>query len=256
MRIQLHKITTTEAVLENLKERIQCGEFPPGEKLPSEANLLKEYDVSRLTLREALAKLSAWGIIQVRHGKGAFVSENVSIPALGNVLIPMFPQKNMNRMNDLVEARTMVEAEIAAKVAENRTDHQIQQLQKLLIYDAREITSANKFAERDYAFHLTLTLMAGNEFFITMYQALHRQINFFLIQYAKSISNWEIALERHVPLFQAIEAQDPEKARRLAREHARICASYIDTCYMETNNGTGNRTVVVEAGTRPTDIKE
>lgn len=229
MSIEIKTVTVTEAVVEHLKERIQNGEFKPGEKLPSEKELLGEYDVSRLTLREALAKLGAWGIIQVRHGKGAFISDHISIPALDNVLIPLFPRTNSSRMGDLVEARTMIESEIACRVAEIRTDSQIQKLSRLLEFDASQISSAQKFADRDYVFHLTLTRMTGNEFMISMYQALHRQIRFFLLQYAESISDWKAALERHFPLFEAIEDGDPERARRIAREHARVCASYINT---------------------------
>ncbi|MCG8635114.1 MAG: FadR family transcriptional regulator [Desulfobacterales bacterium] len=229
MTIPLKKITASEAVVEHLKTRIRSCEFGPGEKLPSEQALLKEYDVSRLTLREALAKLAAWGVIRVRHGKGAYVSESISVPALDNVLIPMFPQINADRMSDLVEARNTIESEIAAKVAENRTSNDIRKLQDLLEFNAREITSAEAFADRDYAFHLTLVRMAGNDFFLSMYQALNMQIRSFLVQYAKSVMDWEEALDRHTPILEAIIGKDREKARFLAREHARICASYIRT---------------------------
>jgi GntR family transcriptional repressor for pyruvate dehydrogenase complex len=227
MTIHLHKITATEAVVESLKERIRNCEFNPGEKLPSEQAFLKEYDVSRLTLREALAKLAAWGVIQVRHGKGAYVGENISIPALDNVLIPMFPRHNSDRMEELVEARNMIESELAAKVAENRTRDQMILLEKILDYDNRKITSAKKFADRDYAFHLALAQMSGNEFLHSMYQALYRQIQFFLIRYARSITDWKEALDRHTPILEAIVDQDAETARLLARDHAKVCASYI-----------------------------
>jgi GntR family transcriptional regulator, transcriptional repressor for pyruvate dehydrogenase complex len=228
MHIQLKRVTATAAVLENLKQRIINCEFCPGEKLPSEQLLLQEYDVSRLTLREALAKLAAWGVIEVRHGKGAYVSENISIPALDNVLIPMFPRKNINSMTELVEARNMIEAEIAGKVAENRTEDDIRQLKKILTYDNRVITNPEMFADQDYSFHLTLAMMAGNQFFLSMYQALHNQIRFFLIKYAKSIIDWEEALNRHNPILDAIIRRDPGEARLLAKQHARICASYIE----------------------------
>lgn len=227
MTIPLLKITATEAVVESLTQRIKHGEFGPGEKLPSEQALLKEYEVSRLTLREALAKLAAWGMIQVMHGKGAYIGETISAPALDNVLSPYFPEKNLDRMNDLVEARNMIESEITAKVAINRTNKDIRRLERLLNYDFQKITSAKKFAEQDYAFHLALSQMAGNEFFLSMYQALSRQIQFFLIQYAQSIADWKKALNRHQPILEAIIDQNTEQARFLAREHAKICASYI-----------------------------
>lgn len=227
MHIPLTKISATEAVVESLKTRILGGEFGPGEKLPSEQALLHEYEVSRLTLREALARLGAWGVIQVHHGKGAFVRGSVSVPALGNVLIPLFPRVNADRMNDLVEARNTIESEIAAKVAETRTDDQIQTLHRLLAYDSTAITSAKAFADRDYRFHLALVEMAGNVFFLSIYQALHHQIRSFLVQYAESVPDWKQALERHTPILDAIIAGDRERARSLAREHAGICASFI-----------------------------
>ncbi len=235
MTIPLKKITASEAVVESLKTRIRTCEFGPGQKLPSEQALLKEYDVSRLTLREALAKLAAWGIIRVRHGKGAYVSESISVPALDNVLIPLFPQINADRMGDLVEARNTIESEIAAKVAETRTEDDIRELEDLLKFNSREIVSADAFADRDYAFHLTLVRLAGNDFFLSMYQALHMQIRSFLVQYAKSVMDWEKALDRHTPILDAIIDKDREKARFLAREHARICASYVRS-YKEGSN--------------------
>ena len=224
--MKIKKVTATEALLEDLKERIRNCEFGPGEKLPSEQDLLKEYDVSRLTLREALARLAALGIIQVKHGKGAFVNSEVSIPALDNVLIPMFPQNNHERMQDLIEARNLIESEIAAKVARQRTNADLTRLKKLLEYDTT-IADSTAFAERDYAFHLTLSEIAGNVFFHSIYQALSKQVRCFLTAYAESIMDWEQALERHRPILNAIINKDADTARLLARAHARVCASFI-----------------------------
>ncbi|MBF0200445.1 MAG: FadR family transcriptional regulator [Desulfamplus sp.] len=239
MTIEIHKITATEAVVESLTDRIRNCEFIPGEKLPSEQGLLKEYGVSRLTLREALAKLTAWGVIHVQQGKGAFVSDSVSISALDNVFIPMFPMQNPDRMKDLVEARNIIEAEIAVKVAEKRTREDIRILKAFLRWDSGAISTPEAFAERDYAFHLTLSGMAGNEFLHTMYQALHRQIRVFLIRYANSISDWKEALERHKPILDAIIDRDRERVRHLAGEHAKICASYVNNPSAEDRGACG-----------------
>ncbi|MBN1636975.1 MAG: FadR family transcriptional regulator [Deltaproteobacteria bacterium] len=225
--IPIRKITAVEAVVENLKKHIRNGDFGPGDQLPSEPVLQEKYGVSRLTLREALARLAALGIINVRHGKGAFVTTAISLSALDDVLIPMFPQHDLNRMNDLVEARNLIESEMASKVAEKRTDEQIACLESLLSYDDEILDNPEMFAERDYAFHFALAQMAGNQFSLTMYQALYRHIRAFLVQYARSIDDRKEALERHRPILKAIIDQDADKARKLAREHAGICASFI-----------------------------
>lgn len=227
MTIRLHKVTATEALVDNLIKRIRGGEFGPGTKMPSEQSLLKDYDISRLTLREALARLAALGVIEVKHGKGAFVNGSVSINALNKVLIPMFPQLNRDRMHELIEARNLIEAEMAAKVAVRRSEDDIRRLELLLEYDEVQITGPEIFANRDYEFHLAISEMAGNDFFHSMYQALSSQIWFFLVQYANSITDWREALNRHHSVLEAIKAKDPEKAHRLAREHARICDSFI-----------------------------
>ncbi|MCP4755512.1 MAG: FadR family transcriptional regulator [Proteobacteria bacterium] len=227
MVIPIRRVTATEAIVESLKERIQTGEFGPGDRLPSEQFMLREYDVSRLTLREALARLAALGIIRVRHGKGAFIKSAISVPALDNVLIPLFPHHDLDRMNDLVEARNMIESEIAAKVAEKRTEKQILHLESLLEHDANVVGDSDLFAERDYTFHLALAETADNQFLLAMYQALYSQIRAFLIQYARSIEDREEALERHRPILKAIVDRDVETARSLARKHAGICASYV-----------------------------
>ncbi len=227
MTLSIRKTTATEAIVESVKDRIHRGEFRPGDRLPSEQVLLREYGVSRLTLREALARLAALGIIKVQHGKGAFVKTTISITALDNVLIPLFPQYDINRMNDLVEARNMIESEIAAKVAVTRSDKDLRLLEDLLECDGESLNDPGLFADRDYAFHLSLAEMADNQFLLVMYKALYSQIRDFLVQYAHSIDDRREALERHRPLLNAIREGDTEAARRLAREHAGICASFI-----------------------------
>ncbi len=227
MQIQLTKITTAEAVVESLKERIRGNEFGPGERLPSEQALLKEYDVSRLTLREALARLSALGVVQVKHGKGAFVTRSISVTAMNDVLIPLFPELDTSGMTDLVEARNLIESEIAAKLAAGRTPDQLERLERLLVYDDSILKDPESFAARDHEFHLALVKMSGNQFFIVMYQALSRHIRAFLVRYAQSLKDRKTAMERHRGILKAIADGDVELARRLAREHAAICASFI-----------------------------
>ncbi len=227
MNIPYHKVTATEAIVESLKERIRSGEFGPGDRLPSEQDLLRQYEVSRLTLREALARLSALGIVRVRHGKGAFVADSISVSALDDVLIPLFSQLDNNRMQELVEARNLIESEIAAKVAETRTMEQLQLLEELLEHNSDILDDPERFAQRDYDFHLALVKMSGNNFYKAMYQALSSQIRAFLVTYAKSIDDRAAAMERHRPILQAIADGNAELARTLAREHAGICASFI-----------------------------
>ncbi|MDQ3543019.1 MAG: GntR family transcriptional regulator [Actinomycetota bacterium] len=61
---------------EKLRGRIVAGEFPAGGRLPSEAEIGAEYEVSRVTVRAALQLLESRGLVDVRHGAGSFVSNH------------------------------------------------------------------------------------------------------------------------------------------------------------------------------------
>lgn len=242
MTIAIQKVTAAEAIVESLKNRINQGEFEPDAQLPSEQTLLQDYKVSRLTLREALARLSALGIIQVQHGKGAYVKSNISIEALDNVLSPMFPSRNQEHMNELEEARGFIESEIAALAAEKRTQKQIEKLENLLKFEDELIENPDAFAERDYQFHLELADIASNQFFRAMYQVLCQQIRPFLLQYARVIEDRKKALEKHRPLLNALIDQDVELARKLAREHSASCIASVKQIIKENETTTQKKT--------------
>lgn len=69
----------SEQIVEILQGRFTDGTYPPGSQLPSEAELADEYDVSRATIRSALAQLAADGAVKRRHGVGTFVSKSTQI---------------------------------------------------------------------------------------------------------------------------------------------------------------------------------
>lgn len=62
-------------VADRIRDAITRGEYPPGSILPSESAFIEKYEVSRPTVRQALAALRAEGLIQVRHGKGSYVRD-------------------------------------------------------------------------------------------------------------------------------------------------------------------------------------
>ena len=66
-----------DVIMDQIERLILEGKVRPGQKLPSERRLAEEFDVSRPTVREAIQKLEARGLIQRRHGGGTFVAEHV-----------------------------------------------------------------------------------------------------------------------------------------------------------------------------------
>ena len=73
----LQRYTTAEVVVNYFRKEIESGNLKPGLQLPSERVLQKQFGISRFSLREGLARLSALGIIQIQHGKGSFIASDV-----------------------------------------------------------------------------------------------------------------------------------------------------------------------------------
>lgn len=215
----IKKTSTVEAVVNLLTGRIHAGVYPPGSKLPSERLLQMEFGVGRLALREALSRLNAMGIIATAHGRGTYVQDGVKSTALKNVLIPHFALNDPKRLAELVEARAMLESELAGLAAQRRTTEGSQCLEKLLDREVTMKTPWEEIADIDLQFHQQLATFAGNPFLASMHEALISHIHLFLRAFVKNKNNPPAVLAAHRPLLQAIQAGDQEEARRQARLH-------------------------------------
>ena len=70
----------TSMLIEALTERIKSEQYKPGDQIPTEKDLIEEFNVSRTVVREAIANLKASGLVSTHQGKGAFVLEQAAMP--------------------------------------------------------------------------------------------------------------------------------------------------------------------------------
>ena len=71
----------TSMLIEALTERIRSGQYKPGDQIPTEKDLIEEFNFSRTVVREAIANLKASGLVSTHQGKGAFVLEQAAMPS-------------------------------------------------------------------------------------------------------------------------------------------------------------------------------
>src|SRR5688572_16741987 len=129
---QPRKVTVVESIVEQIVRQIQAGRLKPGDKLPSERQLIDMLNVGRSSIREALQGLAAIGVVESRAGQGSFISQNVHLlmPDIENPALPASLQRDM-RMK-LIEARRMVEVDIVALAAQRATAEGVARLSELL----------------------------------------------------------------------------------------------------------------------------
>ncbi len=211
-------------VARRLVDYLLSGGVEPGERMPSERQLAEAFGVGRSAVREAIAALSLIGLIEVRHGDGTYLKRPDS---------PLLPQVvewglllGEQRTIDLVEARQLIEVDIAGLAASRRTDEDLVDLARILARmerEAREGAETAEFVDADVAFHLRLADMARNSALrdvLSSIQALLRAwIGRVIAEGYRDISYAE-----HIPVFDAVRDQDARAAERAMDAHMRSAA--------------------------------
>ena len=138
-----------------LIEKIQSGDFTVGEKIPTELELIEQFEVSRSVIREAITELRSLGYVETRHGIGTFVKEH-SIEQ--NFLLSNASLETINDIVALLELRISLESEAVFLASERRKQVHIDQMKAALNDFEMHISSGENdgTVKADYDFHIAI----------------------------------------------------------------------------------------------------
>jgi GntR family transcriptional repressor for pyruvate dehydrogenase complex len=205
----------TETVAEQLVAAIR--ELPPGTKVPSERELTRELGVGRSTVREALNGLAMLGIVEIRHGQGVFVS---NVPAQLGEPSSITAALERGVTNEFIEARLIVEVEVARLAARRRTDEDLARLEAALAeQEARLRGDLDALVDVAAHFNVLLAEAAHNE----VLSAIIESFVALMVERGPRVyglegfGEWD--MQEHRGLYEAVRDRDAERAARLMREH-------------------------------------
>ncbi len=202
--VKLRRISTPEAVVNYFREQIRAGALKPGEALPSERVLVNRMGISRLSLREGLARLNALGVITTRHGKGACVGSDVNSESLSDALLPIASDPSSRSFRDLLDARIVIEAEVGARAALNRTEEDAALLSGILAQSEECLDDPTKFGKLDLQFHRETARMAGNTVLAKIHGMILRSVEDFVMENVRNPGTRQRAYEDHVRISDGI----------------------------------------------------
>lgn len=213
--------TLAEEVVGNLTESIQQGQLKPGDKLPTESEIMATLGVSRTVVREALSRLQASGLVETRHGIGTFV---LNRPIETHSPFRIDPSAMVTAMDVLamLEFRVSLEAEAASLAATRRSDDQLRAMRRALDDMKRNAAEGSDAVGSDFEFHLSIARATGNRYFTDIMGHLGTMV---IPRSRLQVSQPEREqyLERvnfeHESIFDAIERRDPEAAKAAMRMH-------------------------------------
>ncbi len=152
--------TLPTGIAAQLRRQIETGELPPGDQLPGHRGLAVQFDVSLSTIREAVSMLVSDGLINTRAGRGTFVA--IAPPNRSRVGRPLLRAE----VEELVEARLMIESQLARLAAERASDEQIAELRIAVEGMHEASTSPALYPDADVDFHLALAAAANNRYLL------------------------------------------------------------------------------------------
>jgi len=193
-----------DEIIKQIKKIITDGNLKPGDKLPSERELAEKFLVGRTTIREALKALSYTKII-VRTKDGTFVNENVL-----NYFSDSFNEKLIAKyidLEDLHEARKLIEVKNASLAAQKATKEDISILQKNL-FDMKQCINKNdisKYILTNIIFHETVAEIAQNRILYEFFVAIKRLLKESQVMIIKYPGIMELSLKQHEIIYKAIK---------------------------------------------------
>lgn len=149
--------------------------YAPGSKLPNENELSEELNVSRTTLREAISFLVAQGILEIRRGKGTFVTED--IPTAGLDLTSLSGLRSRGRARDLFEMRLIFEPATVALACQRATDEELKQIQKKAERVEEIAAEGGDWPLADQEFHWAIIRASHNEYMRRLYPIINSAVN-------------------------------------------------------------------------------
>ena len=210
-------------VMESLATSIREGAIKPGDKLPTESEIVARFDVSRTVVREAISRLQANRMVETRHGVGTFAL--APAPDHGNFRISDVDFDTVSDVIALLELRISLETEAAGLAAQRRTEPNLVAMQDMLNAFAAAIEGESDAVPSDFQFHMEVARATGNRHFADLMNYLGTMI----IPRARvntpkrAPEGRLIYLRRvhgeHESIFSAIRNQDTDAARAAMRTH-------------------------------------
>jgi len=214
------KTTVADRLVDSLRKEILFGHIAIGQRLPSERDLANTLGVNRLTLRAALARLQALGLIVVRHGTGTIVAnwrESAGPETLAFLLRVGDPADPTWRtyLENLLEVRRFVAVEALALASMRRTEQDLEAIRQSLEVARKNIDDSLRFAHCDFDIARSVVRAAHN---IGLELLLNSMAGFPDAQPQVALALYprpDVHMAYHDSVIPLIERGDPDVARAL-----------------------------------------
>jgi DNA-binding FadR family transcriptional regulator len=202
-----------------IKTLIFKGILRPGDKLPSETELARQFKVGRQTVREALRLLEISGLITIQRGSsGGPLIENTILNTLSNLFLDAFQMRTITT-EEIAVARLEIEKAMLNHIVKNADQSDIRSLRENIL-QAKKNAAANINPYLDnIQFHKLLAKASKNQIFIIVVESMMAIIGDFLSRLKPKFEHSRKVISEHEGILNEIIKKNTRKATRLLEEH-------------------------------------
>lgn len=219
------RTTLTADICRQMVTHLIRGVWGEGEKIPAERDLCQQLGVGRASLREALKALEIMGMIETRLGDGTYVCKRSDF--FSRPLLWAIASGSEADVRELVEARILIEVELAGLAAERAKPPDIRQLTELLAQMEHSRTDPQEFVQADVNFHLAMARAASNGILMNALHLIRNLLQQWILSAVAVKGVPDKACAQHKRLLLAIKNRDSATARKEMRKHLRDMAGYV-----------------------------
>jgi GntR family transcriptional repressor for pyruvate dehydrogenase complex len=215
----IKRTRAADEVFRILHEWILSGKLKPGDKLQSQDELARQFNVSRNTLREAIYKLTVMGLLTAKQGIGTVVNITTAssyITSLSDHLL-LKPAT----VRDFIEARVIVEQATVRLAGSRANSDDIEGLNDIIKQQiaAFKRGDVENFVELDSKFHMELARISGNNVLLKFLETTRELLHKFIAEVSHLPGAIESAIHYHTRIVEFLSIKDSKKAVEKMCDH-------------------------------------
>lgn len=207
-------------------ERLILKKLQPGDKLPSERELVETLGVSRSSIRDAIRSLELMGMVEPRQGAGTIVRE-LSSESLANPLANALRRKE-ELIGELLDFRKMLEPQLAARAAAHVSSSQISAMEEILNRQEAKLHAGENTIAEDSEFHYAIALASGNSIVLKVLDTLMDLLRDSRQRSLQVEGRPQKSLAAHRRILAAIKRRDAGAAEAAMRHHIENVQQIVD----------------------------
>ncbi|MEO5818063.1 MAG: FadR/GntR family transcriptional regulator [Gemmatimonadaceae bacterium] len=213
----LERQSLSDRLARQIRGSIQSGDFRRGDRLPPIMEMARRFGVGHPTIREALKKLEAMGVVDIRHGSGVFVSRSEEVLVFASPDYSGTLTKKL--LIDLIHARTPLEIQSVSEAVRNATPEHLNEMRRLLTEARASLDDDDRLNVVNMGFHQQIARGSGNIVLAQLIGVLHELFR----DEQRLILGLGASRERdhaeHLEILEAVEKRDEARAVALMQAH-------------------------------------